>query len=92
MNEVIFLSPHFHETPPAFLNQVNYVQNAEVFALSSISRVIAALEEKMPEDCATILDEYYRKLAKDILRMGFDKAIEKWLNYSEDATIIEDNP
>ena len=46
----------------------------------------------MPEDCAAILDEYYRKLVKDILRMGFDKAIEKWLNYSEDEVVIEDSP
>ena len=68
------------------------MQKAEVLALSSVGRVITALKENMPEDCAAILDEYYRKLVKDILRMGFDKAIEKWLNYSEDEVVIEDSP
>mgnify|MGYP001770656750 CR=1 FL=1 len=68
------------------------MQKAEVLALNSISRVIAALKEKMPEDCAAILDEYYKKLTRDILSMGFDKAIEKWLDYFEEEVIIEDSP
>ena len=68
------------------------MQKAEVLALSNVGRVIAALKENMPEDCAAILDEYYRKLVKDILRMGFDKAIEKWLKYSEEEVVIEDSP
>ena len=68
------------------------MQKAEVLALSGVGRVITVLKENMPEDCAAILDEYYRKLMKDILRMGFDKAIEKWLNYSEDEVVIEDSP
>ncbi len=65
------------------------VKTVELVDLGVVTKVIEVLKENMPEDCADILDSYYKRLTRDIISMGLDKAMEKWS--SKNDVIIEDN-
>ncbi|BDC17144.1 hypothetical protein [Acidianus sp. HS-5] len=50
--------------------------------IEKLRLIIGILEEKMPEDCAEILDEKFKILLKEIKNNGIDKVIKRY--YSDD--------
>jgi hypothetical protein len=57
--------------------------------IEKIRLIISILEEKMPEDCAEILDEKFKILLKEIKNKGIDKAIRDYYSDDGDVEIIQ---
>ncbi len=56
--------------------------------IEKLRLIIAILEEKMPEDCAEILDEKFKILLKEIKNNGIEKVIKNYYN-DDDVEVIQ---
>ena len=57
--------------------------------IEKLRLIIGILEEKMPEDCAEILDEKFKILLKEIKNKGIDGVIKEY--YADDEVEVIQN-
>ncbi len=50
--------------------------------------LIEILKERMPEDCAELLEKNYRQLLNEIKRKGMDAVVKEWIGEDEEVILL----